>query len=672
MTSPSTTRPERRPNDGQAPAADPEAATSAIAPGRPIGREVSALVKNVASLALRAGDEDAGRRLMADIGGSQSGATVVLVGEAKQGKSSLVNALVGAEGLSPVDADVATAAPLRLTHGPELQATLQLDVGDRLRIEPTELPGWVSMAHAPLAQLRQVVGVDVEVPSPLLQGGVTLIDTPGVGGLVEGHAAITLRALERAQAMLFVTDADTKLTRPELEFLVRASQRIAAVVFVITKVDATPAWEDVVAENREALHRWAPRFGDAPMVPVSSRLAWRSKEAARRGDKVSAANLWSESGIGQLQTWISRRILPASGAMSLANSATLARSTLERMRAQIDLEIRSGSSDPAVMAAIEAEQKRVDQLREHQASWGSALERALFEARNDLKGRIRSSSEDLQQAAAERIETSGRHDADTVVARLDADLDAQAAEVADAVEHACRSICERILTDLQIESPMSLASSETGTWHVKPFGGTVGGSTSMNALTAGMAAMTGLGMVTRVSSMVGQAVAGTALGGYVASGASALPASLGWVGALGPIAVPVIGAAGVALFIQRVRGGHQRRQELGAWTRGEIARASAERQAEVDRVLTAAKLDITDVVRAGLAERTREVTAAVDAARAAKARSEQERSRRRAELTKLVAAVEALTTEADGLIAATLSAARLTAPNAGGSQRRPG
>jgi len=55
------------------------------------------------------------------------GCAIVVVGEFKMGKSSLVNAIVNAP-LSPVDDDVATAKPLRVHYGDEpaaSQAALQ-------------------------------------------------------------------------------------------------------------------------------------------------------------------------------------------------------------------------------------------------------------------------------------------------------------------------------------------------------------------------------------------------------------------------------------------------------------------------------------------------------------------------------------------------------------------
>src|SRR5581483_9467828 len=43
---------------------------------------------------------------------------IVVVGETKRGKSSLVNMLIGVPNLSPVDAAVATASYLEFTHSP--------------------------------------------------------------------------------------------------------------------------------------------------------------------------------------------------------------------------------------------------------------------------------------------------------------------------------------------------------------------------------------------------------------------------------------------------------------------------------------------------------------------------------------------------------------------------
>src|SRR5436309_238868 len=74
--------------------------------------------------------------------------SVVVVGETNRGKSSLVNALLARPGLSPVDAEVATATYLVFGHAENWEARAcypgQLAP---VPIELSELINWVSAAH---------------------------------------------------------------------------------------------------------------------------------------------------------------------------------------------------------------------------------------------------------------------------------------------------------------------------------------------------------------------------------------------------------------------------------------------------------------------------------------------------------------------------------------------
>ena len=429
--------------------------------GRNIGGEVRALVTNVVNLANHLGDTASAQELTSRATAADTTARIVVVGEAKQGKSSLINALVGAVNLSPVDADIATAVPLHIAYGPEPSATLTLTSGNTLTVAPSELAGWVSMVGAPLGQLRQVASVDVAVPSQLLEPGVVLVDTPGVGGLVAGHAKMTLRSLESATAMLFVTDADTKLTQPELDFLALATDRIAAVVFVITKIDATPDWRSVMAEDREVLARYAPRYANAPMVAVSARLATRSR-AASETDRPLAANLWAESGMGPLQSWVSQRIRPVATTLAVANTVAYSRSILDRLRATAERNLATATANPAVTAAFEAEQERVNKLRNDQMMWGTSLERKLYDARTTVRNQVRDSSESVKEQAMLLVKTSKNKGTDLIVAQVDADLDAQAQELSELLNKTAADVCARTLEELDIASPLEL--TRVGIW----------------------------------------------------------------------------------------------------------------------------------------------------------------------------------------------------------------
>jgi hypothetical protein len=400
------------------------------------------------------------------------------------------------------------------------------------------------------------------------------------------------------------------------------------------------------------------------MIPVSARLAARSKRAAPT-DKVLSANLWSESGVGQLQAWVTTKIRPAAGALTLTNSAALARAALDGIEARAELRMSARTDDPAVTAAIEAEQVRIEELRADQLSWGNELERVLFNARNDLKDKVKLDAEQLQTSTADLISAAGRRDEDMIVARVDADLDAQAAELSDHVNAAIASICAQVLEDLAIDRMMELSSTGTGSWHVKAY--TPGGTTATNALAAGMTGVTGYGLVMRLGLF-----GGGAAGAGGAAGTAAGAATTGFtIAAMAPYVLPIAAGLGVAYAIHRVRSGVQHKQELTVWARNEIARAAGERQLEIDRALTGAKLDIVDVVRAGLNERTKEVTSALDAAKAAKAQSDKERAAARTHDQKILNTVKVLRDEADGLIAKALRAVKLTAPNTEAFARPP-
>src|SRR3954469_17515363 len=103
------------------------------------GSDTVAAARGVVDQALKActayGRPDLGDRL--DLGPrklADPGIHVVVVGEFKQGKSSLVNALVGVTAC-PVDDDVATALPTYLRYGKEAAAQVTL-AGDPPVREP--------------------------------------------------------------------------------------------------------------------------------------------------------------------------------------------------------------------------------------------------------------------------------------------------------------------------------------------------------------------------------------------------------------------------------------------------------------------------------------------------------------------------------------------------------
>lgn len=200
---------------------------------------------------------------------------VVVAGAPKQGKSSLVNALVGVPGLVPLDVDLATSTCIVVQRGSVPGAWAWVDraeVGASAdgTVEAVPIPFDALAEWAAVGSERSASVARVDVAVPEVPAGIVLVDTPGVGSLEAGHTEITLAVLEEADTLVFVTSAAAPLSASELAFLERASRRADAVHLVLTRSDQYPHWEQVLQQDRAAVARSLPHLADAPwyVVPV--------------------------------------------------------------------------------------------------------------------------------------------------------------------------------------------------------------------------------------------------------------------------------------------------------------------------------------------------------------------------------------------------------------------
>ena len=88
----------------------------------------------------------------------------------------------------------------------------------RCRSTCAELVNWVSAAHELPAGELPPRYVEVDGPVALLEK-LSIVDTPGVGGLDSVHGELAAEAAATATALLFVVDASAPFTRGELNFL---------------------------------------------------------------------------------------------------------------------------------------------------------------------------------------------------------------------------------------------------------------------------------------------------------------------------------------------------------------------------------------------------------------------------------------------------------------------
>ena len=147
---------------------------NALNDAQPSSLDVVAAVEQVVAIAAELGRDDFSRRLVVAAARVRRPATIIcVVGEFKQGKSSLINAMLGTE-ICPVDDDVATSATTLVRYGDEVRVEVRRRTDDGIVVEvvePAALVDWVSERGNP-NNVRSVERVDISLPHPLLADGL--------------------------------------------------------------------------------------------------------------------------------------------------------------------------------------------------------------------------------------------------------------------------------------------------------------------------------------------------------------------------------------------------------------------------------------------------------------------------------------------------------------------
>jgi hypothetical protein len=379
------------------------------------------LVADVAGAAELHGDTAGAAALRAEVDRMTGGAaTVVVVGEKKRGKSSLINALIGQPGLLPTDVDLATNVHLAVQYG-ETPAARVLSL-EHPEGRPVALEGLAQYAaldpETGTAVHADVLQVEVALPAELLHDGLCIVDTPGVGGLVAGHAAITLATLSRADALLFVVSAASELTASECQFLTRAAARIATVVFVVAQTDKHPYWERVLSRSQELIREHAPRYAGAPWFAVSSRTAADAVRACAAGDTERAEGLYASSGFAPLVELLSSRIAGRANRIRLRNTVFVAGQVVRRQLDTLRRRERSLADDARVPEELAGLRTRLREAEDHRSRWQSVLAERSKALERNLRLQLKRQLTTLREQFTDLIRAGDR----TVLDRLPDEL----------------------------------------------------------------------------------------------------------------------------------------------------------------------------------------------------------------------------------------------------------
>jgi len=202
---------------------------------------------------------------------------LVVVGEFNHGKTTLVNALLGANVL-PVGVTPTTAVIHEISWADIPSAKTEYESGELRDIPFEEVRLFALGNPTPSPDPGPVRALHVRYPAPLLRDHINLVDTPGVNDLSLQRADITYKYIPQSDAVLFLLDAGQLLTASERIFLQEKllGQSRDKIVFVVTKKDILSPSEldDVMKYARDNL---LPLVPAAPVFAVSAEQAMESR-----------------------------------------------------------------------------------------------------------------------------------------------------------------------------------------------------------------------------------------------------------------------------------------------------------------------------------------------------------------------------------------------------------
>jgi small GTP-binding protein len=197
--------------------------------------ESDPLVAALTELAALGGDDD--RATLDTLGGRLAGRRlrVLVAGEAKRGKSTLVNALLGRPVL-PMGVTPLTALATTVRYGQDEGATAVYRDGRTEDFPLSALDDFVTERGNP-GNRRALASVTVVVDAPVLACGAELVDTPGTGSVYAHNTAEAEAALETMDAAVFVLTADPPVSASERELVARVAELSVTMFVVLNKAD---------------------------------------------------------------------------------------------------------------------------------------------------------------------------------------------------------------------------------------------------------------------------------------------------------------------------------------------------------------------------------------------------------------------------------------------------
>ena len=192
--------------------------------------------------------------------------TVSVIGQFKRGKSTLVNAILG-DKILPVGIVPVTAVVTTVEYG-EKAAAVHFENGIIKEIGFDQMSSYINEQDNRLG----VSEVRLYCPSDFLKGGLTFVDTPGVGSVHQKNSDAAYSYVKESDAVIFMLSVDSPINQIEIDFLENAKEYAAKFYFAVNKIDSIDKsdLDDYLSYCRNLLSKLMG-VDDVMLSPVSAK-----------------------------------------------------------------------------------------------------------------------------------------------------------------------------------------------------------------------------------------------------------------------------------------------------------------------------------------------------------------------------------------------------------------
>lgn len=321
----------------------------------------------------------------------QSRFNVLVMGQLKRGKSTLVNVLLRKPEMLPSGVIPVSSAVVSIGHGEPEEATVHFKEG-RSEVGSLESIKDFCVEENNPKNEKGVSSIDIQIAHPWLEDGIHIVDTPGAGSVESYHAEITYQYIPTADVILFVFTSDMPISEGERQFLDKIAQHgQRKVIFVLNKADRLAESQVTeVLDYNLAIIRQQQGFEDVQIgdfFPVSSTQAM---EAIRKEEKPP-----EESGFPRLEARIAKLITEERTAIAIGQAAHGMRDAVNSLHDTLQME------NSLISEKTEEIEARIRECNEKAKQFKGARSENL----EDIKSGIRKAKKRLKRRKMQDVES---------------------------------------------------------------------------------------------------------------------------------------------------------------------------------------------------------------------------------------------------------------------------